>query len=256
MSDSNHNPSYIDTHCHVDLFPSPQRIVEAAEAERIHTIAVTNAPSVFHFTQSITKSCLYVRPALGLHPELVRTHGNELGRFVELLPQTRFVGEVGLDFVTADHEDRKRQLHVFETILARCADAGDKVLTIHSRRASADVIDAIGPSFPCVAILHWFSGPLRDLIRAAGAGLYFSVNPAMTKSIQGRKLITAMPQERILTETDAPFVKLDGRPAQPQDVSVVVTYFAALWKCTPEEARSRVHQNFARALGDFPGATR
>ena len=119
MSDDHSTPNCVDTHCHVDLFPSPQSIVEKAEAERINTIAVTNAPSVFHFTQSLAKLCRFVRPALGLHPELVRTHGNELDRFVELLPQTRYIGEIGLDFVTTDDDDRKHQLRVFETILAR-----------------------------------------------------------------------------------------------------------------------------------------
>jgi TatD DNase family protein len=146
---------------------------------------------------------------------------------------------------------RRRQLSVFEAILRRCADAGNKVLTVHSRRASAQVIDAVGLSYPGVVILHWFSGPLKDLERAAATGMYFSVNPAMGRSANGRKLVVAMPRDRVLTETDGPFVQVAGRPAVPQDTAEVLTLLGELWECTPSEAETRVAENLVRAVGSF-----
>lgn len=242
-------PAGIDAHCHVDLFPLPAETVARAEAAGVCTIAVTNAPSVFAHTLALTRGSRFVRPALGLHPELVRTHGQQLDRMLQLLPETRFVGEIGLDFSTNDAEDRRRQRVVFEAILRHCAAAGDKVLTVHSRRASAEVISAVGTSFPGVVILHWFSGPLRDLHKAVDAGLYFSVNPAMLRSASGRKLISAMPRECVFTETDGPFVQVDGRPAEPRDTIPLHSDLGSLWDCDPTEARAIVLGNFRRAAG-------
>ena len=241
----------LDSHCHIDLYPSPAAVVARAEEAGVRTIAVTNAPRVFAHTQGLVAGSALVRAALGLHPELVATHGRELDRLLELLPQTRYVGEVGLDFVTRDTDNRRQQSRVFEAILGRCAEAGDKVMTVHSRRAASEVIDAIGPSYPGVVILHWFSGSVRELTRGAAMGMYFSVNPAMTESVSGRKLIAAMPPDRVLTETDGPFVQRAGQAAEPSDVYGVLSYLAECWRCSAADAQARVNQTFVRAVGDF-----
>lgn len=240
----------VDAHCHIDLFPSPDAVVARAEAAGVYTIAVTNAPSVFAHTLELTRGSRFVRPALGLHPELVRTHGGQLDQMLQLLPQTRYVGEIGLDHATGDADDHRRQARVFGAILERCASAGDKVLTVHSRRAAAEVVAAFGTSFPGVVILHWFSGGLRDLQKAIDAGMYFSVNPAMFRSGHGRKLIAAMPRDRVLTETDGPFVRSGARPAEPGDTIPLQSDLGGLWDCSAGEAGAVVVSNFLRAIGE------
>ena len=72
--------SLFDTHCHVDLYPDPVGLVREAERRGIYTIAVTNTPSVFPATAAIVKGCRYVRPALGLHPQLAAERRGELPR--------------------------------------------------------------------------------------------------------------------------------------------------------------------------------
>src|SRR5205823_5070380 len=143
--------------------PAPNAIADTAESCGIRTIAVTNAPSVFHFTKALAEGKRHIRAALGMHPELVRTHGHEIDVFLSLLPQVRFIGEIGLDYVTNDQENRRQQRQILATIVESCANAHDKVLTLHSRRAAGDVIDTIGKEFPGVIILHWFSGTPREL---------------------------------------------------------------------------------------------
>ena len=140
-----------------------------------------------------------------------------------MLDQTRFVGEIGLDYVTSDPANRSAQKEVFSQIVERCAAYGDKVLSVHSRRSAADVISVIGDRFPGSVILHWFSGSRRELERAIEFGFYFSVGPAMVRSKNGLALLSAMPRERVLTETDGPFVQTDGRPARPSDTASVVS---------------------------------
>jgi TatD DNase family protein len=187
--------------------------------------------------------------AVGLHPELVVSHGAELEAMWPSLGETRYVGEIGLDYATTDKEIRRKQQDVFRRILERCAEHGSKVLTVHSRRASADVIAMVGDRFPGTVILHWFSGPLKDLRTAAQRGMYFSVNPAMARSQSGQRLVAEMPRDRVLTETDGPFVKTGSRPAKPSDVAGVLDWLAASWRLTPDEVRQAIVGNLKRAIG-------
>ena len=251
MTRDNISPAaVVDAHCHIDLYKDPVAMVDEVERRNVHTIAVTNAPSVFFFTADLASKRTYLHAAAGLHPELVRTHGQELAKLLPLLEQTRFVGEIGLDYVTTDVADRKRQVEVFATILRRCAELGNKVLTIHSRRSSADVVAMIEKIKPGKAILHWFSGPKRDLLRAIGSGCWFSVNPAMIRSQAGRSLIAAMPRDRVLTESDGPFVDVSGKPATPWDTDTVLVYLATVWQCSSQDAATNVSNNFHRLIRD------
>lgn len=238
----------VDAHCHVDLMADPARCVEAAEAARIYTIAVTNAPSVFEHTHALCVGKRYVRAAVGLHPELVHSHGGELGLLVEQLKRTRYVGEVGLDYVTGDTPARSRQRSAFAEIAAACGRAGGRVLSIHSRRAVPDVLAILREASPGTAILHWFSGTRRQVDEAVGIGCFFSVNPAMAASRAGRALLAAMPRDRVVTETDGPFVCIGTRPAGPDDVRGVVQALGELWGATETEAGAAVAHTFKRIV--------
>jgi TatD DNase family protein len=158
--------SFVDTHCHIDLYENPAAVIAEAEAERVYTIAVTNAPSVFHHTTLLVAHTRYVRPAVGLHPQLVHSHGHEVKHIRPLLRETRYVGEIGLDYITEDGAQRRAQREVLSQILDWCAEYHDKVLTLHSRKAASDVIKAIGPKYPGRIILHWFTGTTKELEQA------------------------------------------------------------------------------------------
>jgi TatD DNase family protein len=234
----------LDAHCHLDLYRDFDGVLASVEAERIATIAVTNAPSVYRKCVELTAHNRFVRVAAGLHPQLVAERVHELPLLLELIKETTYIGEVGLDFAAADAANRAVQRRVFEQILAACAEAGDRVLSVHSRRAAADVVEMIGDHFRGNVILHWFSGPVGILAKAVAAGLFFSVNPAMIESEMGRKLIGKLPRERILTESDGPFVEVCGRPAEPVDIRLVVRYLATEWSLDEGAVRKQITANF------------
>jgi len=239
----------VDMHCHVDLFPDPRKLVQAIERNRVHTIAVTNAPSVFQHTEQLAKGCTYMHAAVGLHPELVASHGHEVELMWPLLARTQFVGEIGLDYSTNDKGLRARQRTVFERILERCAESRNKIITVHSRRAAADAVSTIGEQFPGRVILHWFTGSVRELERASRADLFFSVNHAMLNSHKGRTLIAAMPRNRVLIESDGPFVQIDGSPASPRSGPTTLRALAELWGIEPDAARASILGNYAEITG-------
>jgi TatD DNase family protein len=245
--------SLVDTHCHVDLFPDPYELVRRIEAAQVYTIAVTNAPSVFRQTAALVDGKRFVRPAIGLHPELASQRTNELNLMWQYLPKTRYVGEVGLDYTTTtSRSERAKQRKVFEAIISRCHEAANKVLTVHSRSAAEDVVDAFGEGFQGVVILHWYSGSRRVLSKAISRGFYFSVNTAMIGSKKWLNMLKLVPREQILTESDGPFVRNAGAPARPEDVASVVRALAKKWQTTESESRMLLYQNFARLLRNKP----
>lgn len=237
-----------DTHCHLDLYPDYGSVIDQIERARVYTISVTNAPSVFRRSSRIAERARFVRTAIGLHPELVGQRYRELDLFTELLEETRYVGEVGLDFVSQDLRDRELQKKAFGTILERCADYGDKFITVHSRRAAGEVVDMVGNAYPGTVVLHWFSGSSRVLERALEYGCLLSVNPAMLASEKGRQLVAKIPLDRLLTETDGPFVRVGDDVARPQDVAGVISRLAELMNLDPPQIAQALLDNFRNAL--------
>ncbi|MEA2238193.1 MAG: TatD DNase family protein [Thermoanaerobaculia bacterium] len=241
-----------DAHCHIDLYGSYQEVLASIANAKLRTIAVTNTPSVFNAMENLVVDNPWVYPAIGLHPELVPERAHELPLLLERLLRVRLVGEIGLDFATRG-ADRNGQARVLEQILSACARDRGHVLSLHSRNAAADVVRLVGPNFPGVPILHWFSGSLKVLEQALVFGFYFSVNPAMTRSDRGRAILAALPRERVLTESDGPFVDMQGVPARPADVKIVVSYLANQWKISADDAEVILDTNFDTVLPDLPG---
>lgn len=241
-------PAFVDTHCHIDLFKNPQEGLRQADDAGVGIIAVTNTPSVFEQTVALTAKTKYAQPALGLHPQLVEERAAELKLMWKLFDRTRFIGEIGLDYTDSRSEIRRRQREVFGRILERCEASGDKILTVHSRRAVADVVSAIGGQFHGKVILHWYSGPYNVLEQAIENGLYFSVNPAMVQSKRGCEVIRRLPTNRVLTETDAPFVKAGSDTAKPLDVYRVIAKLAEIWGEEEGQARKQVVSNYLCCL--------
>ncbi|MEK6371243.1 MAG: Qat anti-phage system TatD family nuclease QatD [Acidobacteriota bacterium] len=243
---------YVDAHCHVDLYEDYEDVLAEAERERVYTVAVTNTPSVFWKMEALTQGSRYVRAALGLHPELAVERQGELVTFESLLPRTRYVGEVGLDFKRAPEASRDIQRQVFETILGVCAAGPARFITMHSRGAEKEVIDAIRATGVRVPVLHWYSGSLQNLDRALDAGCFFSVNLSMCSTASGRRIIARVPLDRLLTETDGPFSQVEGRPSRPRDLKDLADRVANIVGSSADTIRAAVMENFTTILREVP----
>jgi len=138
---------------------------------------------------------------------------------------------------------------VFKRVLACCERHGGRVISVHSRRAARQVLDVLS-GYPRAGsvILHWFSGSFRDLDRSIAMGCWFSVGPAMMAGQRGRALAARMPRDRVLTETDGPFVQLEGRSAFPWDAINAVESLAAIWGISASDAGQAVDENLRRLV--------
>lgn len=234
----------IDLHLHIDLYPDPIATTKECVERNLFVLSVTTTPSAWSGTAALAKDAARIRTALGLHPQIAHERQSELPLFEELLPCTKYVGEIGLDGGPELKGTWDVQRRVFDEILRMCSTAGGRVMSIHSRRAATPVLDSLAArSEAGAAILHWFSGTRRELQRAIDQGCWFSVGPAMLAGEKGRAMTAIMPPDRILTESDGPFARIDGRPLFPWDVEAAEKALAKLWRVSDEEARHRLLEN-------------
>ncbi len=219
------------------------------------TLAVTTTPRAWPRNRELAAEAQHVRVALGLHPQLVAEREAEFAIFERHLAEARYVGEVGLDAGPRFYASFAAQERVFERILRACAEQGGKILTVHSVRATSKVLGHIERALPTNrgrVVLHWFTGTAAEARRAAALGCYFSINTEMLRSPKHRKLVGELPADRLLTETDGPFIERNGRPARPRDVANTVAELASLRDEPVDQMARRVLTNLSSLLRDQP----
>ena len=240
----------IDFHCHLDLYPDAYQVAAQCAERGLYVLSVTTTPSAWRGTIALENGARRIRTALGLHPQLAHQRSAELPLFDELLGQTRYVGEIGLDGAPEFAAQWSAQVAVFSHILGACERAGGRIMSIHSRRAAAAVLDLVeshpGAGIP---VLHWFSGNRRELERAILLGCWFSVGPAMLRAVKGRQLAALMPRNRILTESDGPFAQIAGASLMPWQVGDALHILADVWSISAADAEKAIQDNLSDLLG-------
>lgn len=194
----------IDTHCHFDMMPKPERYISAKEKAGDIVIGMTNLPSYFKMGQPHLAGYKHIRLALGLHPLLAAENKKELTLFKRLVDQTSYIGEIGLDFSREGIATKNEQVSVLRELLATLKGK-KKIISVHSRKAEIELLDMLCEYEIKNVIFHWYSGPVDLIPQILERGYYFSINESMCWSKNGQSIIEKIPRERILTETDAPY---------------------------------------------------
>lgn len=244
----------VDMHCHLDLYPEPVSAVRRCRELGAYVLSVTTTPKAWRGTLAISKSVPRIRTSLGFHPQIAHERIGELPLFEGLLPETRYVGEVGLDGSPECKPHWREQVKVFDQVLKFAAAAGGRIFSVHSRRAASDVLDMFDrhPNAG-VHVLHWFTGSKAELERAVGMGCWFSVGPAMLASKRGQDLVALMPRDRVLTETDGPFATVNRVLLQPANVGRAVRGLAVAWGIEEAEVSQNVLGAFRRLAASKTG---
>lgn len=238
-----------DTHMHFDLYKDRDAVMNYIEAQHSYTLAMTNLPEIYERYIGLYNNYKYVRIALGFHPELAYRYQHQILTFRRLSSSTRYIGEVGLDYKTADNTNKTVQRSIFYAIIEACeSDSNSKVISIHSRRAEADVIDILRDVKKSKVILHWYSGSLDSMESALDLGCYFSVNQNMVRSTSGKKIINSIPLDRILIESDAPFTIGLKEMYTTSFVDSIYQYISESHTISVESVVSAIKHNFSSML--------
>lgn len=237
----------LDAHCHIDLYPDPHQIALESEQNRIFTLAVTRLPSHFVEASEHLAKFRYVRPALGFHPLLASDQYEEIDEFERLVNSARYIGEIGLDFTLRDQKKKDRQVELLDHILS-LTYGQDKIFSLHSRWAESKLLDLLIQHNCRRCIFHWYSGSLRTLQRIIECGYHLSINHQMLTTSNGRKIIQATPVDRVLTETDGPFVMIDGRQIKPTDINRTEQKLGEIWNVSQQDVTNKIRQNLRELL--------
>ncbi|MDR2407409.1 MAG: TatD family hydrolase [Bacteroidales bacterium] len=230
----------IDTHCHFDYAENPISYISNNERNKILTIGMTNLPSHFNMGIKHITNYRYIRLALGLHPLLASKHESEYAEFIECIDKTSYIGEIGLDFSKAGLATKDIQINSFDFILESLINK-KKILSIHSRNAEIYVLSMLTDKNIDNAIFHWYSGSIKILKKIIERNYFFSINSSMVNSENGKKIISNIPENQMLTESDFPFIN-------NTNIRKCEEYLSCLWKKSNADVESIIYSNFMRLI--------
>jgi TatD DNase family protein len=257
---------FVDSHAHIDgeEFDADRDDV-VARARAAGVAAILNVGTGDPHTGSLERAvrvaesyeCVYA--AAGVHPHDARLFDDEAGeRLRKLLagsPRAVAWGEIGLDY-HYDHSPRDVQREVFRRQLRLAREARLPVI-IHSREADEDTIRILAEEWPGAGragVMHCFGGGRWMAERALELGFYvsFAGNVTFKKAEPLREVARMIPPERLLVETDCPYlapVPHRGRRNEPAYVADTARFLADLRGTTPEEMGRATTDNLMRLFG-------
>jgi len=263
----------IDSHCHLDDYPDLATILANAEAAGVHqllAIGIGDGPATMHRALNIAHTHPQVFATAGIHPQEVHQATPEnLAKLATLAqdPRCIAIGEIGLDYYHLTNPDIVTQQAAFIAQL-RIAAAARKPITLHVRtselaipaaKARYEPADAWDDLLTILAdhwtphnlpgIMHCFSGNQDQAARALELGFYlsFAGNLTYNKSTEIQKIAATAPPDRILIETDAPFlapIPLRGQTNQPALITHTAAFLATLRGISPTELADLTTKNF------------
>ncbi|GAB4160191.1 MAG: TatD family hydrolase [Planctomycetota bacterium] len=245
-----------DSHCHLGLdgVPADDEHRRAFEAGVTEMLVVGIDLSTTAAARELGERLEGIRWSAGLHPNRASRFADEWAG-VEALARTPgcgAIGETGLDFYR-DRAPRPMQETALRAHL-ELARSLDLPVVIHCREAFAELFSVLADFAPLPGVLHCFSGGPPEAERALELGLWISFAGPLTYGRNGaiREACARVPGDRLLVETDAPFLPPEGFRGRRNEVAmarVVLERIAAIRGWSIEEAADRTTAN-ARALFD------
>ncbi len=250
---------WTDTHCHLN-HPDLQSELDAvwfraqqAGVQRALVVGYDLPSSERAVNLAENKPALFA--CVGVHPHDAHSATNETLAQIESLakhPKVMAIGEIGLDFYR-DLSPRSAQYEAFRAQM-QLAQTLNLPVVIHCREAYDEVLSILS-EFPKVkGVLHCFSGTAEHAERGLALGYYLGIGGVVTfKSAESlRQIVRTMPQDRLLLETDAPYLAphpYRGKRNEPAYIPLIARQVAELWGISLD-ALSKLTESNAEAL--FP----
>ena len=254
----------IDSHCHIageEFIADLGAVVDRARAagvSRALVILAAEDDAEIARTATVLAAWPECRFAVGVHPHHAKVFesnpqsaADKVAERLETLPECRAIGEIGLDY-HYDFSPRDVQHAVFRAQI-RLALERDLPVVIHTREAEADTLHILQEEGQgrLRGVFHCFTGDTAAAERALATGFMLSIPGVATfpKAEALRLAASAVPLDRLLVETDSPYlapVPFRGKRNEPAYVAKVVDQLAAARQVTPETIGAETDRNFAR----------
>lgn len=255
--------SLIDTHCHLndaEAFPDPAAALdEAKEAgvDRVIVVGVNAEDAVRAIELADRFESVYA--IVGWHPNYTSNYTSGGLKQIEAMlshPKVLALGEIGLDFHWQYATLDQQKAALFDQL--DLASSVGKAVVFHCREAYPALLDILEARPQHRYLFHCFAGDIDDARRAVALGCYFGVDGPITykKSSLLREIVGTLPHDRIVVETDSPYLSPEpfrGKPNKPANVAIVNAALASTLGITPEDCAALTTANAERFFG-FPAA--
>jgi TatD DNase family protein len=260
MNDQNPEPpvdeAAVDTHCHLFLCDlEPQLLLEDARAAGVPTVVCAGIdPETSRRSLELAESFRGVFATAGMHPHTASAMDRAAGAAIEELlgsPHVVAVGETGLDFFRM-LSPRQDQEASFRLHIAMAREV-DLPLVVHVRDAWPEILRLLDEGSAERVVIHCFSGDAEIARECARRGYHvsFAANITYPKNAHLREAAAAVPLERLLVETDSPYLapqRIRGRDNAPANVVDVVEALANVRDESRPALRDALLANAARAF--------
>lgn len=251
----------VDTHCHLD-FPEFDRdldevIVRAKNAGIGYIINIGSSLQGSRKALELSRQHNFIYATIGLHPHEADKFNDEAKAAIEDLAgkdKVVAIGETGLDYYkNFSKADNQRVLFKY---LVKLAKGLGLPLVIHSRQAQEDTLNILNNALPVKCVVHCFSGDENFLKGCLDLGFFVSFTCNITyKKAQGlRSLVKLTPLERLMLETDAPFLPPEGfrgKRNEPAYVKLLSEEISRIKEVALEEV-AEITTNNARKFFNLP----
>jgi len=230
----------IDTHAHLDALDDPDDVVtRARDAGVTRILTVGTDVAGCRRALELAEKHEEVFAILGIHPHAANEATNgDVAEVQSLLAHPKAVGagEMGLDWFR-DYAPRDKQLRLFASMLEVAAETG-KPAVIHTRAADAETLAGLA-DFDGRVVLHCFSSPhLLDTALERRWYVSFAGNATFPKAVDLRLAATQVPADRLLVETDCPYLAPQPVRGKRNEPAYVVHTLAALARARREDVKA------------------
>ncbi len=242
---------YFDVHAHLneEIFDKDRNeIINNCEEKGIFVINCSgdkkgNKKSLDLLKFSNLKICMGIYPTKTAEAS-DKEFFDELDFIKDNINKISGIGEVGLDFHwIKDKEKRKKQIERFEEIIW-LANKNKLPLNIHSRKAEKETIEILSKNAKVPVVMHCFGGSLNLASESLKNGFYFSIPPIVTRSGSFKSLVRKIPIQKLLTETDSPYLGPTRKERNdPTNIPLVVKQIAEIKKMDFDKVQKQILKN-------------
>ena len=248
----------IDVHCHLeqkDYDKDRDGVIEKCKRELKAIITCSCHPDDFDLTmEMVEKHKNFVFATVSIHPEYIKEIEHlRVDDFLKKIEENKEkivgIGETGLDFIIEEPEWREKQKELFIKFID-LAKSLNLPLVIHARKAFAEAVEILEKFGAKRVLMHFFTA--KELLpKVIKNGWWISVNTTLLNSKKIKKIVRDLPIEKIMTETDSPWLGPEGKRNDPLSVKIVAEEIAKIKKVEFKKVDEITDQN-AKGFFNLP----
>lgn len=237
----------IDVHCHLDLIERQKNLDKVMNNAKDFACIISNStdPKSNRKNLEYAKKYKNVKVALGMYPEhAIELTDKEIDEEIKFIKKTKpfAIGEVGLDNFRVKNIERQKE--VFSKFIKLSNELNIPII-VHSREAELETLETLEKNKAKKVVMHCFSGNKELVERGVKNGYYFTIPTSVVRNKTFRKLVVRVPLNKLLTETDAPYLSpIENEVNEPAFIKESLKKIAEIKKITVEELEKIIYMNF------------